>query len=95
MNSEKDTYEVLTKAHAILNKLEDLNCITIAALDGLTLGGGLELILACDFRIASNSSQTQIGAPEVKLGIFPGWRHATITQIDRCSKFIKNDSHRQ
>ncbi|SFU82435.1 enoyl-CoA hydratase/isomerase family protein [Alicyclobacillus macrosporangiidus] len=43
---------------------------TIAALNGVTLGGGLELALACDFRIAE--VQVQLGFPEVKLGLFPG-----------------------
>jgi len=53
-----------------MNKLERLPKPTIAALNGLTLGGGCELALACDFRIAEE--QVFIGLPEIKLGVFPG-----------------------
>ncbi len=52
------------------NALEDLPIPTIAALSGFVLGGGLELALACDFRICSKDAK--LGSPEIKLGIFPG-----------------------
>ena len=45
---------------------------TIAVLNGTTLGGGLELALACDFRVADSTCCKQIGLPEVKLGVLPG-----------------------
>lgn len=45
---------------------------TICVLNGATLGGGLELALACDYRIADATKCTQIGLPEVKLGVLPG-----------------------
>ena len=44
---------------------------TVALMNGTTLGGGLELALACDIRIADNHCK-QIGLPEVKLGVLPG-----------------------
>jgi enoyl-CoA hydratase/carnithine racemase len=53
-----------------LNKLEQLPHPTIAAINGLALGGGCELALSCDIRIAEE--QIIIGLPEVKLGLFPG-----------------------
>lgn len=53
-----------------MQRLHKLSKPTIAALNGFTLGGGCELALACDFRIADE--QVQIGFPEVKLGLFPG-----------------------
>jgi len=56
--------------HELLFEIENLPKPTIAVLDGLTLGGGCELALAFDFRIAEE--QTMIGFPEVNLGIFPG-----------------------
>ncbi|MFQ5633318.1 MAG: enoyl-CoA hydratase-related protein, partial [bacterium] len=55
------------------NKVAALPFKTIAVIDGSCMGGGLELSLACDYRIARQSSKTKIGLPEVKLGIVPGW----------------------
>jgi len=54
----------------IYNKLEDSSKVTIAAVDGFALGGGCELALACDIRIAT--SQAKFGLPELNLGILPG-----------------------
>src|SRR3546814_14580022 len=42
-------------------------------LNGFCMGGGTEISLACDYRVASNDPSTRIGLPEVKLGIYPGW----------------------
>ncbi|MGG0413743.1 enoyl-CoA hydratase/isomerase family protein [Peribacillus simplex] len=53
-----------------LNKIERLSRPTIAAINGLALGGGCELALSCDIRIAEE--QIRIGLPEIKLGLFPG-----------------------
>ena len=52
---------------------ENLPYPTVAAIDGACLGGGLELTLACDYRLASNNPKTELGLPEVKIGLFPGW----------------------
>ena len=60
-------------AHAAFNRLSALPCASVAAIDGICLGGGTELALACDSRIASEEPRTQIGLPEVLLGIFPGF----------------------
>ncbi len=53
--------------------LERLPCPTVAAIGGACLGGGLELALACRWRVAADSEEVRIGLPEVKLGIIPGW----------------------
>lgn len=53
-----------------LNKIERLSRPTIAAINGLALGGGCELALSCDIRIAEE--HIRIGLPEIKLGLFPG-----------------------
>ncbi len=55
-----------------LNRLEKLKIPVIAAIDGSCLGGGLELALACSYRIANDSKKTTIGLPEVMLGLLPG-----------------------
>lgn len=46
---------------------------SVAVIDGVCLGGGLELALACDYRIATTAGHTSLGLPEVKLGLLPGW----------------------
>lgn len=53
------------------NRIEDLSVPSVAAINGYALGGGLEVTLACDFRIMSTAAK--IGLPETKLGIIPGW----------------------
>jgi enoyl-CoA hydratase/carnithine racemase len=55
--------------HGVYNRLDRFPLPTIAAIDGHCLGGGLELALACDLRVASETSH--LGLPEVKLGVFP------------------------
>lgn len=57
---------------ALLDRLEHLRCPIVAAIDGAALGGGLELALASDYRIASDSPKTKLGFPEVQLGLLPG-----------------------
>ena len=60
-----------TSAQSVLNKIEKLEKPVIAAINGFALGGGCELSLVCDMRIAS--SNAKIGQPEVTIGIPPGW----------------------
>jgi 3-hydroxypropionyl-coenzyme A dehydratase len=60
-----------TYMHSLLNKIENLEKPVIAAINGYALGGGCQLALACDIRIAS--SNAKIGQPEVTMGIPPGW----------------------
>ncbi len=57
------------------NQLEELDKITIAAVDGYAVGGGLEITMACDFVIATERSKW--GMPEVDVGITPGWGGTT------------------
>jgi len=64
---------LITVAHQLFQKLEDMPVPTVCAIDGFCLGGGLELALCCDYLIATDSDKTRIGLPEVKLGIFPGF----------------------
>src|SRR5579863_10529081 len=72
----KDIDEAVTllrQGQLILNKLEALKIPTVAMIDGFCLGGGLELALACKWRVVEDGQKTRLGFPEVKLGIIPGW----------------------
>jgi len=74
----------------VFAKLEALPCVTIAAINGFALGGGCELALACDLRIASE--EAQMGQPEVKLGLIPGFggtqRLARLIGMGRAKELI-------
>jgi enoyl-CoA hydratase len=68
---EREALEVLKgEAQDALNDIENLDRPVIAAIDGFALGGGCELAMACDIRIAT--SRSRLGQPEVNLGIIPG-----------------------
>lgn len=57
----------------VFDDLASLTVPTVALISGACLGGGLEFALACRYRIADEGRKTQLGLPEVKLGIVPGW----------------------
>jgi len=65
--------EALRRTHALFQRIEQLKVPVVAGIHGFCLGGGLELALACHYRVAVNNDQTRIGFPEVNLGIFPGF----------------------
>ena len=69
-DSFQEIYDFTAYGHEVLSKLENSSKITIALATGLTLGGGLELALACDYRIGTN--KTQMRFPETNIGIYPG-----------------------
>ncbi len=69
--------EIVRRAHAAFSKLASLPYPTVAAIDGACLGGGLEIALACDSRVASEEKRTQIGLPETLLGLFPAFGGTT------------------
>jgi 3-hydroxyacyl-CoA dehydrogenase/enoyl-CoA hydratase/3-hydroxybutyryl-CoA epimerase len=65
--------DFLRKGQAVFTRLEHLTIPTVAMIDGFCMGGGFELALACDYRIATDEPDTRIGLPEILLGIHPGW----------------------
>ncbi len=65
--------ELVEQGLRTLALLESLPFPTCAAIDGAALGGGLEVALACDFRIVGDNPKVELGLPETKLGLIPGW----------------------
>lgn len=71
-DTEQKIEDVVKETLELLNRIDRLPVTVVAAIHGYCLGGGLELALACDWRIADREEATRLGFPEVKLGIFPG-----------------------
>ncbi len=71
--NEDEALTAIRRGHTIFNKLEQLPCPTVALIHGFCLGGGMELALACKYRVADDDPKTKLGLPEVKLGIHPGF----------------------
>ena len=65
--------DFLKKGQTVFARLEALSIPTVAMINGFCMGGGLELALACNYRVASDAKDTRLGLPEVLLGIHPGW----------------------
>ncbi len=72
MKDESEVYEQIKKGDKIFEKLESLPYTTIAYINGACMGGGLELALACNYRVATTNHKTKLAFPEIKLGFFPG-----------------------
>ena len=74
LNSVSPTYKYCFCLHAneTLIRLEQTPKLVIAALNGHTVGGGLEIAMACDIRIARRSASSKVGLPEINLGVLPG-----------------------
>ncbi len=73
IKTETEAIDVIKRGQAIFAQLAALQVPTLALIKGFCLGGGLELALACDYRVAVNDPKTRLGLPEVMLGIHPGW----------------------
>jgi 3-hydroxyacyl-CoA dehydrogenase/enoyl-CoA hydratase/3-hydroxybutyryl-CoA epimerase len=65
--------EGISRVHRLFNRIEALSFPTVVTIDGFCLGGGLELSLAFNYRIASDVEHTRLGFPEIQLGIYPGF----------------------
>src|SRR5215510_7137332 len=61
----------------VFNRLAELKIPTVAAIHGASAGGGYEVALACDYRVASDDPATRIGLPETSLGLLPAWGGCT------------------
>lgn len=88
--SPSEAIDYANHVHDLLNKIENSDKPVIAAINGFALGGGCQISLACDLRIAS--SNARIGQTEVKIGISPGWgatqRLSRIVGVSKAKEMI-------
>jgi 3-hydroxyacyl-CoA dehydrogenase/enoyl-CoA hydratase/3-hydroxybutyryl-CoA epimerase len=73
LETEEGAYELVRAGQRVLDRIEALPCPSVALLQGFALGGGLELALACRYRVAVGDERLTLGLPEVMLGIHPGF----------------------
>jgi len=94
-NTEQQIQDFLKDANDIFNGFEDLEVPTVVAINGIALGGGLEMCLCCDFRIASDNAV--VGVPETQLGLIPGFGGTTrlprLIGVDNAVEWISTGKH--
>lgn len=73
ITSVEDAQTKARTGREVFDTLQAVSLPTIAVIDGACLGGGLEMALACDYRLVTDRDKTSLGFPEVNLGIIPGW----------------------
>jgi len=73
LDKPEEVVAAATAGQNLCQQVAELPCPTVAAINGFALGGGLELALACDYRVAIESYERCLGLPEVQLGFNPGW----------------------
>ncbi|MEO1718981.1 MAG: 3-hydroxyacyl-CoA dehydrogenase NAD-binding domain-containing protein [Pseudomonadota bacterium] len=85
--SEADVIAAIKPVVSLFDRIEALDVPAVCAFHGACVGGGLELALACHYRIATRDDATRVGFPEVKLGIFPGF-HGTARSIRQAGPLV-------
>jgi 3-hydroxyacyl-CoA dehydrogenase/enoyl-CoA hydratase/3-hydroxybutyryl-CoA epimerase len=73
VTSTQQALIMIKRGQTLFGRIEALPCPTVALIEGFCMGGGTELALACDYRVALDETTTRIGLPEVKLGIHPAY----------------------
>ena len=73
IDSAEQAYDLIRLGQQVFDRLEALRCPSVAVINGFALGGGLEVALACDYRLALHNKKPVIGLPEVQLGLHPGF----------------------
>lgn len=73
VTNQQEALIMIKRGQNIFNQIELLPCPTVALIEGFCMGGGTELILSCDYRVALDDLSTLIGLPEIKLGIHPAF----------------------
>ena len=83
IEGEDRAFELVRLGQQLFDRVENLACPTVAAINGVCLGGGLEIAMACDYRIAPPGDSRILGLPEVKLGLHPGFG-GTVRVVQIC-----------
>lgn len=83
IDTPERAYELVRQGQQLFDRIENLRCPTLAVINGVCLGGGLELVMACDYRLALPGDSRILGLPEVKLGLHPGFG-GTVRVIQIC-----------
>ena len=73
VTNKQEALIMIKRGQNVFNRIESLSCPTVVMIEGFCMGGGTELALACDYRVALDDSSTKIGLPEIKLGIHPAF----------------------
>ena len=95
VTSTEEALAMIQRGQQLFNRVAALPCPTIAMIEGFCMGGGTELALACDYRIALDDSACKIGLPEVKLGNPPGLRRpGAVDGNHQPAEITGNDAHR-
>ncbi|WP_207062922.1 fatty acid oxidation complex subunit alpha FadB [Motiliproteus sp. SC1-56] len=94
---EAELVAMLQQVNTLFSRVEDLPFPTVAAINGLALGGGFELCLCADYRVMADSAK--VGLPETKLGIYPGWggtvRLPRLIGVDNAIEWIASGSEKR
>jgi 3-hydroxyacyl-CoA dehydrogenase/enoyl-CoA hydratase/3-hydroxybutyryl-CoA epimerase len=83
VDTPERAYEVTRLGQQLFDRIEALACPTVAVINGFAMGGGLELVMALDYRVALASNKRILGLPEVKLGLHPGFG-GTVRAVQIC-----------
>jgi 3-hydroxyacyl-CoA dehydrogenase/enoyl-CoA hydratase/3-hydroxybutyryl-CoA epimerase len=73
VTNKQEALIMIKRGQNVFSRIESLSCPTVVMIEGFCMGGGTELALACDYRVALDDSSTKIGLPEIKLGIHPAF----------------------
>ncbi|MBT8080782.1 MAG: enoyl-CoA hydratase/isomerase family protein [Gammaproteobacteria bacterium] len=73
LTSAEQAFEAMRLGQRVLDDIENLRCPSVAVINGFALGGGLELAMACHYRLALENEKPILGLPEVQLGLHPGF----------------------
>jgi 3-hydroxyacyl-CoA dehydrogenase/enoyl-CoA hydratase/3-hydroxybutyryl-CoA epimerase len=83
IDTPERAYEVTRLGQQLFDRIEALPCPTVAVINGFAMGGGLELVMALDYRVALAGNKRILGLPEVKLGLHPGFG-GTVRSVQIC-----------